>query len=272
MTNLTNLENIAKKIRKLTIETVYNSKAGHLGGPLSATDILTALYFDTMIIIPHKPNWENRDRFVLSKGHSAVALYSTLALRGYFDIEELETFDKINSRLQAHPDMTLLPGLDFSTGSLGQGISGAVGIALAAKLQGKDYKVYCMVGDGETQEGQFWEAVDIAAKYKLNNLIVILDNNGLQQYGFRDSMYKTPIVDPFHKLNSFYWDVINTDGHNFSELSNAFSNAKLSKNYPILINAKTIKGKGISFMEKNPSWHSRVPTDEEFKMAMEELK
>lgn len=269
---MTNLESIAKEIRKLIVKTVYENKAGHLGGPLSAADILTYLYFEQMNINSKMPFYENRDRFILSKGHASIALYATLAMRGYFPLEELSTFDKINSRLQAHPDMSLLPGIDFSTGSLGQGISGAVGIALAAKKLGKNFKVYCMVGDGESQEGQFWEAIDIAAKYKLNNLIVILDNNGLQQYGFKDNMYKTPIIDPFHKLDSFYWDVININGHNFFELLNAFSNAKLSKNYPMLINARTIKGKGISFMENKQEWHSRIPTEEEYKLAMEELK
>lgn len=271
MTNI--LETFAKDIRRLTIETVYNAKAGHLGGPLSATDILTALYFDVMNIDPKNPQWEDRDRFVLSKGHSAISLYVTLALRGYFDIEELKTFDKINSRLQAHPDMTLLPGLDFSTGSLGQGISGAVGMALGAKLKGKDFKVYCMIGDGESQEGQVWEAADIAMKYQLDNLIVIMDYNGLQQYGFsRNGKTEPPERFPINKwADGFNLDTISIDGNDFDDITWGFRNVK-KNNRPTLIIANTIKGKGISFMENEKSWHSRVPTEEEFKLAMEELK
>jgi transketolase len=265
------LEQKAKKIRKLIIETVYNSKCGHLGGPLTCTDILTYLYFKQMNINPNNPLDENRDRFILSKGHASVALYSTLALKGYFPLEELNTFDKINSRLQAHPDMTLLPGLDFSTGSLGQGISGAVGMAYGAKLLGKDFKVYCLIGDGESQEGQIWEAIDFAGRYKLNNLIVIMDYNKLQQYGFRDNGYiEPPNIGITSKVKEFNWLTYFIDGHDFYSIKYAFEYAQNS-NKPVLITANTTKGKGISFMENNPNWHSKVPTEEEFNKAMEEL-
>lgn len=193
------LMNIAAEIRRNVVKTVYHAGAGHLGGPMSATDLLTALYFEVMNIDPKNPSWENRDRFVLSKGHSAIALYCTLAERGYFPKEELDTFDEIDSRLQAHPDMKLLPGLDMSTGSLGQGISAAVGMALGAKLKGMPFRTYCMIGDGEAQEGQVWEAADVAAKYRLDNLTVILDYNRLQQYGWEGTEGRTreiPVFNP----------------------------------------------------------------------------
>lgn len=265
------LKCIAKHIRKLIVNTVYNAKAGHLGGPLSAVDIMTALYFEHMNINPKFPNDLLRDRFVLSKGHAAVGLYCTLAARGYFDEEKLDTFDKINSRLQAHPDMKLLQGLDFSSGSLGQGISGAAGIALAGKLKEKDYYTYCLLGDGESQEGQVWEAFDFIAKYNLRNLITIIDCNGFQQYGFRNNgVIQTPQKNIYDKIESFGLRTTVIDGHSFNEIRYAIDEAKLKK-LPTVIIANTIKGKGVSFMENQPSWHSRVPSKEEFDKAMEEL-
>jgi transketolase len=264
---LKKLENISNKARKLIIENIYYCKGGHPGGSLSSIDILTTLYFNIMNINPEEPYDENRDRFILSKGHSSIALYTTLALRGYFNIEELKTFDKINSRLQAHPDMRLLPGIDFSTGSLGQGISAAVGMALGAKLKNKDFKVYCMIGDGECQEGQIWEALDFASRYNLNNLIIILDYNKLQQYGFNN---QETIINPCDKFESFGINVLKINGHNFENIITANYAATISKK-PLIIIAETIKGKGISFMENEKSWHSRIPTEEEYKLALKEL-
>jgi transketolase len=233
---------------------------------------MTTLYFETMKLNPEKCFAANRDRFVLSKGHAAIGLYSVMMLRGYFPLEEMKTFDKINSRLQAHPDMKLLPGLDFSTGSLGQGISGAAGIALGAKLKGYGFKTYCLIGDGESQEGQVWEAIDFAVKYSLDNLIVIVDCNNLQQFGFRNnSSLIRPINDSEDKFKSFGCNVMKIDGHDIEQIISSFES--IEKNgKPTVIIANTIKGKGISFMENEPSWHSRVPTDEELKLALEELK
>lgn len=269
------LKRIAAEIRIQVVKTVHQAAAGHLGGPLSAADLLTALYFHVMNIRPEQPDWEDRDRFVLSKGHSAIALYSVLAERGYFPKEELSTFDQINSRLQAHPDMKLLPGLDMSTGSLGQGISAAVGMALAAKKKGASFRTYCMVGDGETQEGQVWEAADIASKYGLDNLTVILDWNQLQQYGWQGTDGReraVPVVDPAPRWEAFGFHVIEIDGHDFDQMLRAFDEVKSVKGKPQIIIARTVKGKGVSFMENAYTWHSRVPTDEELAKAIEELE
>lgn len=267
------LVNKATVARKQVIETVHYAGAGHIGGPMSAIDILTYLYFNEMNVSTENPRDENRDRFVLSKGHSAIALYSVLALRGYFPIEELKTFDAIDSRLQAHPDMTVLPGLDMSTGSLGQGISAAVGMAIGAKKQNKSFRTYCMIGDGESQEGQVWEAADVASKYELDNLVVVMDYNQLQQFGWNteSDARANPVIDPENRWEAFGWHVITIDGHDFSEISKAFAEAKTIKGKPTIIIANTVKGKGVSFMEGDYLWHSRVPTDEELQLAQNEL-
>ncbi|TBL69952.1 transketolase [Paenibacillus thalictri] len=263
----------AASVRKLIIETVHYANAGHVGGPLSAADMLVALYFELMNIKPEQPNWEDRDRFVLSKGHSALALYSVMALRGYLPEEELKTFDTIDSRLQAHPDMNVLPGLDMSTGSLGQGISAAVGMALAAKLQGKSYTTYCMVGDGEIQEGQVWEAADVAYRYGLDNLIVLMDYNKLQQYGWeaKDKSRERPVQNPERKWEAFGWNVITIDGHNFEDIIRACRLAQAHTGTPTVVVAETVKGKGVSFMENAYLWHSKVPTDQELERAVNEI-
>ncbi|WP_059105771.1 transketolase [Shouchella shacheensis] len=268
------LETTSMEARRLILETVHHAGAGHVGGPMSATDALVSLYFEVMNIREEEPNWEDRDRFVLSKGHSAIGLYAVLALRGYFPVEEMKTFDSIDSRLQGHPDMAILPGLDMSTGSLGQGISTAVGMALAAKLAGKDFYTYCMIGDGESQEGQVWEAADIASKYDLDNLIVILDYNKLQQYGWAspDNSREIPVTSPQTRFDSFGWNVIEVDGHDHDALVTACSEAKEVKGKPSIIVAHTVKGKGITFMENDYLWHSRVPTDEELDNGIKELE
>ena len=269
---LSELKKIAASVRKLILETVHYAKAGHVGGPLSATDMLVALYFEVMNIRPEHPLWEDRDRFVLSKGHSALALYSVMAHRGYLSKDEMKTFDKIDSRLQAHPDMNVLPGLDMSTGSLGQGISAAVGMALAAKLTGKDFTTYCMVGDGEIQEGQVWEAAEIACRYELDNLIVLMDYNKLQQYGWASEIGReVPVHCPERKWEAFGWNVRTIDGHNFDEIMEACKWAKEQNGKPSVIVANTVKGKGVSFMENSYLWHSNIPTDQELEKALQEL-
>ncbi|WP_251670437.1 MULTISPECIES: transketolase [unclassified Sporosarcina] len=260
--------------RKNVIETVHFAGAGHVGGPMSAIDLMTYLYFEEMNIDPEQPKDPDRDRFVLSKGHSAIGLYAVLAQRGYLPEEELKTFDSLNSRLQAHPDMKTLPGLDMSTGSLGQGISAAVGIALGGKLQEKTFRTYCIVGDGESQEGQVWEAADIASKYQLDNLVGILDYNKLQQFGWNgeSGAREIPVENPHKRWEAFGWHVITIDGHNFSDMEAAFNEAKEIKGKPTMIIANTVKGKGISFMENAYLWHSRIPTDDELANALEELE
>lgn len=268
------LEAIAASARKLLIESVYTAKAGHIGGPLSAMDMLVALFFEIMNIRPEEPNWEERDRFVLSKGHSALGLYVVMALRGFLSIEELKSFDQFGTRLQGHPDMNLLPGIDMSTGSLGQGISAAVGMALGAKVQKRLFTTFCMVGDGELQEGQVWEAADIAYRYRLNNLVVLMDFNRLQQYGWRGQSddRSSPVEAPERKWKAFGWNVLSIDGHSFSEIIEACQQAKSQQDLPTAIVAYTTKGKGVSFIENDFSWHARVPTGEELRRAIEELR
>jgi len=273
-TDLKELERIAATTRRLVLETVHHAGAGHIGGPLSVTDILVTLYFRELRIDPRRPRDPDRDRFVLSKGHSAVALYTVMALRGYFPVEELKTFDKLDSRLQAHPDMTVLPGLDMSTGSLGQGISTAVGMALAAKLTGKTFRVYCVIGDGESQEGQVWEAADIASKYRLDNLALIMDHNRLQQFGWRgdgEKQRQDPVRSPKERWQAFGWHVLEADGHDMKHLLAAYDEAKQVKEKPTIIIAHTVKGKGVSFMENNYAWHAKVPTAEELRLALAEI-
>lgn len=265
---------ISNDARRLIIDTVYEVKAGHMGGPLSAVEVLVSLYNQIMNINPEQPKWEDRDRFILSKGHSAIGLYAILALRGYFPIEEMKTFDGMNSRLQAHPDKLKLPGLDMSTGSLGQGISTAVGMALGAKLRGKQFYTYCMIGDGEAQEGQVWEAANVARNYELDNLVVIIDYNKLQQYGWagQNGSRKNPINSLHQKWEAFGWHVLDIDGHSIDEILESFEKAKANRNKPTIIISNTIKGKGISFMENKFKWHSNVPSDEEYKTAINELE
>ena len=260
----------ACKVRMGVIEATHGAKAGHPGGSLSAADVFTYLYFKEMNIDPQNPKWEERDRFVLSKGHTAPGLYAALAHRGFFPVEDLPTLRHIDSYLQGHPNMNTVPGVDMSTGSLGQGVSVAVGMALGAKYQSKSYRVYTLLGDGEIQEGQVWEACMAASHYKLDNLCVIVDNNGLQIDGdIAKVMSPYPIVD---KLEAFGFHVEAVDGHDFEALEVAFQKAKQVKGAPTAIVMSTTKGKGVSFMENNAGWHGKAPNDAEYAQAMDELK
>ena len=260
----------ACKVRMGVIEAVHGAKAGHPGGSLSASDMFTYLYFKEMNVDPANPKWEDRDRFVLSKGHTAPGLYSALAHRGFFPVEDLPTLRHIDSYLQGHPNMNTVPGVDMSTGSLGQGISCAVGMALGLKHQGKSARVYTLLGDGEIQEGQVWEACMAAAHYKLDNFVAIVDNNGLQIDGnVADVMSPYPIVD---KLEAFGFDVTAIDGHDMDQIAAAFEKAKTVKGKPSAIVMKTTKGKCVSFMENQAGWHGKAPNDDEKEQAMNELK
>lgn len=259
----------ALRIRRNIVNMIYLASSGHPGGALSITDILTTLYFTEMSIDPLNPKDENRDRFVLSKGHASAALYATLAERGFIKNEDLLGFRKIDSNLQGHPDMNKIPGVDMTTGSLGQGLSAANGMALAGKLDNKSYRVYCVLGDGEIEEGQVWEAAMTASHYKLDNLCVIVDNNNLQIDGTVDKvMSPYPIVD---KFESFGFNVIQIDGHDYKQIIEAFENAKKVTEKPTAIIAKTIKGKGVSYMENQASWHGKAPNEQELAQAMQEL-
>lgn len=263
------LKKIAARVRLGIVKSTHAAKSGHPGGSLSIADILTYLYFEKMNVDPQNPQMENRDRLVLSKGHTAPALYSVLAEKGYFPVEELETLRKIDSRLQGHPDMKGTPGIDMSTGSLGLGISAACGMALAAKLDGRNYRVYAILGDGESEEGQVWEACMFAAHYKLDNLCVVLDSNKLQIDG--------PVADvigpaPFEeKFSAFGFEVMTIDGHDFNAIEEAFNAAEKTKGKPFAIIANTVKGKGVSFMENQVKWHGTAPNDEQFALALEEI-
>jgi transketolase len=255
---------------------ISHAKGGHLGGPMSATDILTALYFRVLDIRPEEPCWADRDRFVLSKGHSSIALYAVLAMRGYFPIEELATFDALDSRLQGHPDMTALPGIDMSSGSLGLGLSAGVGIALGAKLAGRTFTTYVMVGDGECNEGIVWEAAHVAQRHSLDNLVVIVDKNDLQQYCWHDddpAVRRAPYLDEELRARwaAFGWSVSEVDGHDIDAVIGALEAAKAVRGKPAVLIAHTVKGKGVSYMEGNFRWHSRVPTAEELDIALAEL-
>ena len=266
----TELENKANEIRKGIVTAVHSAKSGHPGGSLSAADILTYLYYIEMNISPENPKDPDRDRFVLSKGHIAPALYSTLSHRGYFDVDDLKTLRHTGSYLQGHPDMKHIPGIDMSSGSLGQGLSAAVGMALAAKLDGKSYRVFAMCGDGEIEEGQIWEASMFAAFRKLDNLTVIVDNNNLQIDGAIDEVCSPyPIAD---KFEAFGFNVICIDGHDFDQIEKAFQNAKNVKDKPTAIIAKTVKGKGVSFMENQCGWHGKAPNDDEYETALKDLE
>lgn len=269
ITNVEALKKIAKEIRKGIIEEVYNAKSGHPGGSLSCSDILTVLYFNQMNIDEKKPDDPNRDRLVLSKGHASPALYSVLAQKGYFDKQLLQTFRKIGSNLQGHPDMNKVSGVDMTTGSLGQGLSTAVGMAIASKMDSAGCRIYCIVGDGEIEEGQIWEAAILASKNKLDNLCVILDNNNLQIDGEIDKVGGMNNIT--ERFLSFGFNVLNIDGHNMDSLIDAFTTAKQTKGKPTIIIAKTLKGKGVSFMENKAEWHGKAPSEEECKLAMSEL-
>lgn len=264
------LETQAREIRKGIVTAVHSAKSGHPGGSLSAADIMTYLYFKEMNIDPANPKDPNRDRFVLSKGHIAPALYSTLSHRGYFPTSDLTTLRHTGSYLQGHPDMKHIPGVDMSSGSLGQGLSAAVGMALAAKLDGKDYRVYAMCGDGEIEEGQIWEAAMFAGFKKLDNLTVIVDNNNLQIDGSIDEVC-SPYPIP-EKFEAFGFNVISIDGHDFDAIEDAFAKAKATTGKPTAIIAKTVKGKGVSFMENQCGWHGKAPNDEEFETALKDLE
>ena len=263
------LSAMAKKVRVGIIEGTYHAKSGHPGGSLSIADILTYLYFEEMNVDPKNPKDPNRDRFVLSKGHTAPALYATLAARGFFPEEDLATLRKIDSYLQGHPDMKGTPGVDMSTGSLGLGISAACGMALSAKYRGMDYRVYTVVGDGESEEGQVWEAAMFAAHYKLDNLVAFLDLNGLQIDGkITEVMNPTPHDE---KFRAFGWHVITIDAHNFEEIAAALAEARTVKGKPTAIIAVSTKGKGVSFMENEVDWHGKAPNEEQYKAALAEL-
>ena len=263
------LQIVANKIRKGIIEGVHSAKAGHPGGSLSSADIFAYLYFEELNIDPQNPKKADRDRFVLSKGHVAPGYYATLANRGFFPVEDLKTLRHIGSYLQGHPDMKHIPGVDMSSGSLGQGVSAAVGMAVNAKLDQADYRVYTLLGDGEIQEGQVWAAMFAGAK-KLDNMVWIVDNNGLQIDGNIEDVCSPYPID--EKFKAFNFNVINIDGHNFDEIDAAFKAAKECKGMPTVIVAKTIKGKGVSFMENKASWHGVAPNDEQYAIAMEELE
>jgi transketolase len=272
------LEERAREARRLIVQTVHGAKAGHLGGPLSAVDVLTALYFRILRIDPARPDWPDRDRFILSKGHSAIGLYTVLALRGYFPVEELRTFDEINSRLQGHPDMTKLPGLDMSSGSLGQGLSPGVGMAIGAKLLGKDFRTWVMLGDGEIQEGQIWEAALVAERYNLDNLTAILDYNGLQQYGWTASTengkrrMRMSIENPGRRFEAWGWNVLEMNGHDMPRIVETLEQATTLKGKPTLVISHSIKGRGVSYMEDDYNWHSKVMTDEDLRRALADLE
>lgn len=268
--NKLELMKTANEVRKGIVTAVHSAKSGHPGGSLSAADIYTYLYFEEMNIDPKDPKKADRDRFVLSKGHTAPGCYSTLAHRGFFPVEDLTTLRKVGSYLQGHPDMKHIPGVDMSSGSLGQGISAAVGMAISAKLSNDDYRVYTLLGDGEIQEGQVWEASMLAGHRKLDNLVVIVDNNNLQIDGKITDVNSPYPIDK--KFEAFNFHVINIDGNDFDQIEAAFKEARKTKGMPTAIIAKTIKGKGVSFMEDQAGWHGKAPNDEQYAQAMEELE
>jgi len=270
------IADIARRARIQILKAVAHAKGGHVGGPYSAIDMLAALYFRVLNVRPDEPDWPDRDRFVLSKGHSSIALYTILAMRGYFDMEELATFDSIDSRLQGHPDMTITPGVDMSAGSLGLGFAGALGIALGGRALGKDFTTYVMLGDGECNEGVVWEGAHVANRYHLDHLVAIIDQNNLQQFGWRgdsETERLTPYVgdELAGRWRAFGWHVLEVDGHDIQAFLNTVEKARAVSGSPVAIVAHTIKGKGVSFMEDNYTWHARVPTEEELAIAMREL-
>ncbi|MBU9735632.1 transketolase [Diplocloster agilis] len=268
--NKLELQKTANEIRKGIVTAVHSAKSGHPGGSLSAADLFTYLYFEELNVDPKEPDKADRDRFVLSKGHCAPGLYSTLAYRGFFPVEDLKTLRHVGSYLQGHPDKKHIPGVDMSSGSLGQGISAAVGMALSAKLSGDDYRVYTLLGDGEIQEGQVWEASMFAGARKLDNLVVIVDNNGLQIDGSVADVCSPYPIDK--KFEAFNFHVINIDAHDFDQIAAAFNEAKETKGCPTAIIAHSVKGKGVSFMENQASWHGSAPNDEQYAVAMADLE
>ena len=270
MSNYNELQSIACEIRQDIVSMVHESQSGHPGGSLSSADILTALYFKEMNVDAGNPNWEDRDRFVLSKGHASPVLYATLAKKGFFAEEELMKFRKIGEMLQGHPDMKGTPGVDMSTGSLGQGLAVANGMALAAKMDKKDHRVYALIGDGESQEGMIWEAAMLSAHYKLDNLTIFLDKNGLQIDGKNTDVMNVEPLD--EKFRAFGWNVIEIDGHSFSEIFDALKKSKKVKDKPSIIIASTVKGKGVCFMENKAEWHGTAPNDEQTTEALEKLR
>jgi transketolase len=270
------IADFARQARIHILTAVAHAKGGHVGGPYSAAEMLAALYFRVLNIRPEEPHWPDRDRFVLSKGHSSIALYTILALRGYYPVEELLTFDSIDSRLQGHPDMTITPGVDLSSGSLGLGFSGALGIALGARAMQQDFRTYVMLGDGECNEGIVWEGAHVASRYGLDNLIAIVDQNNLQQFGWRGES-TAERLPPYtgsqlaDRWKAFGWTVFEVDGHDVQAFLDTIAEAQAVKGSPVAVIAHTIKGKGVSYMEGERSWHTRVPTEEEFAIAMKEL-
>jgi transketolase len=268
------LQELARRIRCLVLRSVHHAGAGHIGGPLSAAEILAVLYFRVLRIDPARPDWPERDRFILSKGHSSIGLYSALALRGYFSVEELNTFDAINSRLQGHPDMTLTPGVEMSTGSLGQGLSPGVGMALGARLRGLTFHTWVLLGDGEIQEGQVWEAAEVAARYGLDRLTAIVDYNGLPQFTWPDFGEKgrqRPTANLPAKWEAFGWRAIEADGHDIESLLKSCALAQKTVGRPSVIIAHTVKGKGVSFMENNFVWHAHPLSEEDMRRGLLEL-
>jgi transketolase len=270
------LDEVARRIRVEIIRTVNHARGGHLGGPLSASDILAALYFRILRIRPDEPDWPDRDRLILSKGHSSVGLYAAMALRGYLPLEELATFDAVDSRLQGHPDMNLLPGLDMSTGSLGMGISAGLGMALGARLTGRDCRTFVILGDGECQEGEVWEAAMVGARYGLDNLVAIVDHNKLQQYGWPgpSAEHRRPPEEPGElvaKWSAFGWRVLEMDGHDMAAVVATLEAAIQPDGRPVAVIAHTVKGRGVSFMEDRYYWHTRILQPEEYAQAMAEL-
>ena len=264
----------AKEIRRLVLTSVQHASAGHLGGPLSAADMLAALYFRFLRVDPANPAWPARDRFILSKGHSAIGLYSVLALRGYFPVAELRTFDAIDSRLQGHPDMTVTPGVDMSTGSLGQGLSPGVGMAIGARMRRLGFRTWVMLGDGEVQEGQVWEAAEVAARYRLDNLVAIVDNNRLPQYTWPDFGQRGrehPIANLAAKWSAFGWRVLECDGNDIDDVVRTFEAATATEVQPAAVIAHTVKGKGVSFMENEFAWHAKPLDAEGLARALAEL-
>jgi transketolase len=272
--SLAELRRLSAETRRLILRSVHAAGAGHVGGPLSATDLLVSLYFDRLAVDPARPDDPARDRFILSKGHSSIALYAVLALRGYFPVEELATFDQIDSRLQGHPDMTKLPGLDMSTGSLGQGLSPGVGMALAGRRRGLPFRTWVMLGDGELQEGQIWEAAFTAARLRLDTVTAVVDYNRLPQFGWPDAGGFTrdrPFDDPAAKFAAFGWHTVECDGHDHRSIQDAFDAAVAHTAAPTCVVARTVKGQGISFMEGSHDWHAKVPSGDELTMALAEL-
>lgn len=267
--SITDLERIAAQVRREIIEMIYEARAGHPGGSLSAADIVTALYFRVMRIDPERPAWPDRDRFILSKGHACPVWYAALAVRGYFDRSHLGTLRKLNSILHGHPDMRKTPGIDMTVGSLGQGLSAGLGMALGARVLGRDFRVWVMVGDGELQEGSIWEAAMAGAKWRLDHLTVIVDNNRIQNDSFTDlTMPVAPVAD---KWRAFGWNVLEIDGHRMAQVVEALEAARDARGLPTVIVASTVKGKGVSFMENVPEWHGKAPNAEQARQALAEL-